>query len=166
MNNNPIREERAVIMNINYFENLLGEDLLLEMLEEDPKDERVHIDLFIKENVIQHEIYGHVDFNDKTYYYHAENGVNNGTVFHWFSEHPIYIPRTRTIRVAKIVPLVETSLSLAKAKAMQPKLDEMARKLSYDAYVTGGSDHTTDYWQKEVDKIQGKIVYEEMEIPV
>lgn len=146
-------------------EATFGEDLLLEMLEENPKDERVCIDLFIKENVIQHEIYGHVIFDGKIYYYHAENGVNNGTVFHEISTEPIYIPTIRTIRMPKIVPKVDTPLSRAKAKAMQPRLDEMARKISYDSYVTGESFQTSDYWKKEVDKIGGKIVYEEKEIP-
>ena len=150
----------------NEVESILGEDLLLQMLEEKPTDSRVHIDLFIKENVIQHEIYGHVTVDNKTYYYVVENGVNNGTVFHEFSEEGVIIPSTRIIRVPKIVPEVETPLSLAKAAALQPKLDEMARKISYDAYVTGESDYTTKYWENEVRKMGGRIVYEDKEIPV
>lgn len=141
-----------------------GEDLALQMTDTETASEAVEIIHVIKHDVLNKEIYGAVTLKGKTTYYHVEDGNNSGTVFHKLSDEPIEVPKTRTITVAKIVPLVETPLSLAKAKALQPMLDEMQRSINYDKYVTGGSDYTTDYWKKKVAGIKGKIVYEEIVI--
>lgn len=144
---------------------LYGEDLMLEMANPDTKDPRVRIDLAIRHDVLNVEIYGTVTDKGKTRYYSVEDGNNNGTVFHALEATPITIPSTRIIRVPKIVPKIDNELTRLKAKAMQPQLEEIARSLSYDKYVTANSDKTRDYWQNKVDSIGGKVIYEEVEIP-
>jgi hypothetical protein len=145
--------------------NTLGEDLLLAMTGEHD-DVRVSIDLIIKHDVINKHIYGSVIEKGIKYFYSVEDGNINGTVFHDFSTNPVDIPKTRIVRIAKIVPLIETPLSLKKADAMKNELSDIARNMSYDAYVTGGSDKTTNYWHDKIKKLGGKVIYEEMEIPV
>lgn len=141
-----------------------GEDLLLEMINPFTTDTRVKIEKVINHDVINREIYGSVTLNGSTKYYSVEDGNNNGTVFHYLSKDKPYIPNKKTIRIARIVPLIETPLSLMKAKAMQDELDDIARSINYDSYHTGNSIKTSEYWKDKVSKLKGKIVYEELEV--
>lgn len=138
------------------FEKLYGESVLEEICEHiyGNKSGRVNIDREDKVDVLNKDVWGSIDLDNKTIYFAISDGNNNGTVVNSFSEAPISVPSSREVTVIRLAPKAkyrdnERSLKIFKLWQKQDWFKELERSVSYDKYVTGS---VPDYWIEKLDQ--------------